>query len=147
MSLNSSACGSHVVSHHHQQQQQQLIESPNTDLPAFTLSSGSIWSVWTSALGEPVYLLLPCHFLYQLKHTHAGVHARTHARTQPLMDPSARSTLQEADTASSQMFRRMEQCEIQDAAARTPRAPSSYSTDLIGWHRPEPGCQSHLHAC
>ncbi len=52
------------------QQQQQLIESLNTNLPAFTVSSGSIWSVWTGALGAPVYLLLPCHFMYQLKHTH-----------------------------------------------------------------------------
>lgn len=45
-----------------------------------------------------MYLLLLCHFLYQLKHTH----------TQSLIDPSAWSTLQQADTDLDQMFRRRE---------------------------------------
>lgn len=59
----------------------------------------------------------------------------THTHTVLLIDPSARSTLQQADTDSNQMFRR-----------RTQRERSSPSDSLIGWHLAQPGRQSHLHA-
>lgn len=86
-------------------QQQQLIKSPNTNLSAFMVSSGTVGSVWTGVLGACVYLLLPCHLLYQLK--------RTHTHTLALIDPSAWSTVHQADTDSNQMFRGREQCELQ----------------------------------